>query len=260
MALGADVVGGIPWIEAGAGRAGGARRLGLRAGRAAGPAGGDAHRRRARSGLRHHPDARRGDAPARAGGPWGGLPRPGRRALRRGPAGRAARPGPRGRAGPGQRPAHRVGRATGGAGAGPRGGGRPGPGRHRGRVLPVRPAQPARGGLPRRAPAGHALGTAAGDARRPGDDVGRAGARARRPTASARAARPTCSCTTPRGRSTCSPAMPRHASSSAPAASSPEQVPFPGKGTRLEVPFPGKGTSGQSWKTSISAPISIRRS
>ena len=83
------------------------------------------------------------------------------------------------------------------------------PGRHRGRLLPVRPAQPAGGRLPRRPPAGHALGAAAGGAGRPGDDVGRPGARPDATTGSARAARPTCSCTTRRGPSTCWPATPR---------------------------------------------------
>ena len=140
------------------GRPGGARRLGVRAGRPAGTAGGDAHRRRTRPRLRHHPDARRGDAPARPGGARRGLPRPRGRALRRRAADRRPRARPRRRARAGQRPAHRLGGAAGGARGRAGRGGRAGPGRHRGRLLPVRPAQPAGGGLPGRAPAGHALG------------------------------------------------------------------------------------------------------
>ena len=50
--------------------------MGVRAGGAARPPGRDAHRRRSRPRLRHHADARRGDAPARArpGGAWPATP------------------------------------------------------------------------------------------------------------------------------------------------------------------------------------------
>ena len=183
---GADVVGGIPWIEADDGRPGGARRVGVRARRPAGPAGRDAHRRRPGPRLRHHPHARRGDAPARA----------------RGPRAWPATPGPSGTTTPTARTRCSTWPGTSGSGlvsdphtgsvalpverALARGRGRRArPGRHRGRLLPVRPAQPARGRLPRRAPAGHAVGAAAGGAGRPGDDVGRPGARAWPTTASA---------------------------------------------------------------------------
>ena len=238
------------------GRPGGPRRVGVRAGRPAGTAGRDAHRRRPGPRLRHHPHARRGDAPARARGPGRGLPRAGGRPLRRRPPGRAARPRPGGRAGPGQRSAHRLGGAAGGTGAGAGRGRGARPGRHRGRVLPVRPAQPARGRLPRRAPAGHAVRAAAGGAGRPGDDVGRPGARACPATGCARAARPTCSCTTRPGRSTCWPATPRPASSSAPARCS--DGPVPGLAASLRA-VGGRGPF-QSWKTSMAAPISTSRS
>ena len=77
MALGADVVGGIPWIEATAAdqeaHVEWACALAARLGRRVAMLTDDAPDPR----LRHHPHAGRGDAPARAGGARGGLPRAG---------------------------------------------------------------------------------------------------------------------------------------------------------------------------------------
>ena len=117
LALGADVVGGIPWIEATAADQEAhvdwacalAARLGRRVAMLTDDAPDPAYdtTRMLAEAMRRH---------GLRGGAWPATP--GRRPLPEGPTGRAPRPGPRGGAGPGQRPAHRFGRATGGAGAG----------------------------------------------------------------------------------------------------------------------------------------------
>ena len=180
MNLGADVVGGIPWIEATpadqeahvdwacalAARLG--RRVAMLTDDAPDPAY-DTTRMLAEAMRRHGLEGRGVACHARAVGHYD-----------RRPADRRPRARPGRRTGARQRPAHRLGGAAGGACRRAGRGGRAGSGRHRGRLLPVRPAQPARGGVPGRAPAGHALGAAAGGARRPGHDVGRPRARTAR--------------------------------------------------------------------------------
>ena len=163
MALGADVVGGIPWIEATpadqeahvewacalAARLG--RRVAMLTDDAPDPAY-DTTRMLAEAMRRHGLEGRGVACHARAVGHY-----------TRGPAGRVARPGPRGRGwawSATRTPARSRYRWSGRWRAGVA----VALGRTTSRTrTTLRPAQPAGGGLPRRAPAGHALGAPAGD-------------------------------------------------------------------------------------------------
>ena len=106
--LGADVVGGIPWIEHTDADAREHVRAHVRPGRRSGPTGRDAGRRRRRRLAADHRDARHRDARARAGRPRSRQPRAGDRPLRPADAGAAGRAGPPGRPGLRLRPAHRL--------------------------------------------------------------------------------------------------------------------------------------------------------
>ena len=148
--LGADVVGGIPWIEeSDAAAREHVRRMCALAVRSR-PTGRDAGRRCGRCVLADDGDARRGDARARSGRSRRRQPRAGGRSVRPALARAARQAGRARRARLRQRSPYRTA-APARAGADRDGAARRArSGRHRGRVLPVRPAQHGRDRVPRR--------------------------------------------------------------------------------------------------------------